>query len=238
MSGYIIVTGGGHLEDAVLLQLVDSLASGAEARLHLTQCADCAQRYSALENAARVLRASLPDVPAPRIDRQSTQRRPAWAMSMPLAIAASIVVLASVAAAAPPVRRWIVRQLAPAPVIDAAALSAPPSPTSIRRASLIASFTPTDSVLIVRIDRAQSSGSLRLISVSDAKVSGQAEGNTEGEELVMMPTGIRVSNRANSIADYKISVPASIRSIHVTTADKPTAVVLNDGHLDRRIPLR
>src|SRR5690349_11952819 len=238
MSGYIIATGGGHLEDALLMQMLDGDVSRSEAREHLADCADCTERYTALEKASRVLHASLPDVPMPHMDFQSVKRRRVWVIPVPIAIAASIVVLASAAAATPPVRQWIMQRFSPtrAPGVDP--LPTPTTPPPVQRASVIASFTPTDSVLTIRIERTQSVGALRLLTVAGEKVSAQAEGRTDGEQLLVMPTGIRVTNTAASVADYRISVPSSIRSIHVTVAGKETAVVVNDGRLDRRIPLR
>lgn len=239
MTGYTIATGGGHLEDAVLMQLLDADGDpAAGAREHLTSCTDCSQRYSTLQKAAGVLRASLPDVPMPRIDLPSIERRRAWVIPVPIAIAASIVAIATAAAATPVVRHWIMQHLTPdpAPIVE-------PTPTTtttpeVRRASVVASFTPTDSILSIRIERTQASGVLRLLTVAGEKVTAQAEGRTNAEELLVMPSGIRVTNAAGSVADYRVGIPASIKSVRISIAGKETAVVVNDDRLDRRIPLR
>jgi hypothetical protein len=238
MSGYIIVTGGGHLADAALLQVLDGDASPADARQHLTECADCSRRYSALRIASTVLRASLPDVPMPRLDFDPARRR-AWVIPIPLAIAASIVVLASAAAATPPVRHWIMQRLSPSPAAPATNQTGATIPTpDVRRASVVASFVPADSVLTIRIERPQPSGVLRLVVATSDKVSAQVEGGTDTEEFLVMPSGIRVTNAATSVADYRVRVPASIRSIRITIGDKDAILVANDGRLDRGIPVR
>jgi hypothetical protein len=237
-SGYVIATGGGHLADEVLMQILDGDPSpSTDARAHLEVCAHCARRFSALESAAHVLRVSLVDVPMPRIELRARRRRP-WMMPIPIAAAATIVVLASAAAATPPIRNWIMHRLSPPPSpIVGPAHGTTAAPRSAR-AGVIASFMPTDTILAVRIDRAQSSGSLQLIAAAGDKVSAEAVGRTDADELLVMPTGIRVTNSASSVTDYRVSVPLSVRLIRISIAGKETAVVVNDGRLDRRIRLR
>jgi hypothetical protein len=238
MIGQEIASGGGHLEDGVLMQLVDGdAAAPAGAREHLAGCAGCANRVSALERAAGVLRASLPDVPMPRMALPVVKRRQ-WVIPIPVAIAATVVALASAAAATPSIRRWVADRLSPAASRGSMVGPTISPPLDARRATVTASFIPTDSVLTIRVARAQTSGAIHLVANTGEKVSAQAVGNIGTEELVVSPTGIGLTNTATSVADYRIAVPASVRSIRLTIAGKEAAVVMNDGHLDRRIPLR
>jgi hypothetical protein len=237
MSGYL-VSMGEHLSDGALMELVDGASSPAS-REHLIVCDECNARMIGLEKAAALLRASLPDVLMPNLGlhQERSKRRATWVIPIPLAIAASVLLLVSAAAATPAVRNWIAHRFAPA---DPHAVSSPSKVTTARppAVGIVASFVPTDSVLAINIQWPQLSGAVQLVGSSGEKVSAQAVGHIGEEELIVMPAAIQVLNGATSIADYRIIVPASVRTIRVIIAGKETTVVVNDGRLDRRIPLR
>lgn len=235
MSGYMIPVGGRHLGDETLLQLLDGAHASSDARAHLSGCGDCSSRFAALEKASALLRASLPDVPMPRIDLRAVRRRRPWIISLPVAAAASFVLLASAAAATPPIRRWILRQVSgDAP----AAVESPPrvaTPTA-RSAGVVASFAPADT-LFIRVDRRQADGAILLDVAPGDRVSAQTIGGTT-EEMIVLPGQLRIANGAASTGDYRITVPPSVRVVHVLIGGDEAAVIRNETGLHRRIELR
>ena len=235
MSGFVIPVGGGHLADELLMQLLDGTSAPAEARDHLSGCQDCSTRYTALENASALLRASLPDVPMPRLDLRAARRRRPWVISVPMAAAATFVLLASAAAATPPLRHWILRQVSPdpAPVVESQ-----PVPVATRAAGVIASFAPSDTTLVIRVDRSQSSGFLEIDAAAGDRVSAQAIGGGATEEMIVLPGQLRIANGRASTADYRITVPLSVRALRVLIDGDDFVVIRTDSILHRRIDLR
>jgi hypothetical protein len=240
MSGYQIVTGG-HLDDGLLLQLIDQEPGmPADARAHLGACDECASRLSKLRGAGAMLRAALPDIAMPDIALARPKlRRAAWLMPVPLAAAATLVVLASAAAAAPPVRAWIMRHLTAEPPIAPA--TAPPSPApepATRSPGIIASFAPTDTALIIRFDRRQARGTLELTVAGADRISAQAIDGASAEELFVLPGELRVANATTSLASYRVTVPTSVRVIRVLIGTTEAATLRVTSGLERRIDLR
>lgn len=237
MSGFVIAVGDGHLADELLIQLLDGMQSSAEARDHLSGCRHCSSRYETLERASSLLHASLPDVPMPRIDWRASRRRRPWVISVPVAIAATLVVLASAAAATPPIRHWILRQVSGYPAPRAPETVTNPAPSTSQAAGVIASFAPTDSTLVIRFDRTQSRGSIVIEAALGNRVSAQAVGGAP-EEMIVLPGQLRIANTGASTADYRLTVPLSVRVLRVVVGGDEVAVIRTEPRLHRRIDLR
>ena len=234
-----VFANAGHLSDGTLVEIMDSESpSISGARTHLSECSDCTERFSILKRAAEQLALSLPDAPDRPLRLPRIERRRAWLISFPAAAAATIVILASVAAAMPGIRGWVIARVAP----SAAAVQKPPTASSgtpaQTAAGIVVSFAPTDTVLMIRVVRAQEKGEVHLLGVGGSKASAQTVGDAAAVELVVLPSTIHVMNGAGSTAEYRITVPAIVRTVRVLIGEKETAVVVNDGRLDRRIPLR
>ena len=236
MSGFVITIGDGHLADELLLQLLDGMLSPTEAHDHLSGCRECSSRYEALERASVLLRSSLPDVPMPRIDWRAGHRRPRWVISVPMAVAATLVVLASAAAATPPIRHWILRQVSGEPAPAVREIPANPVPSPAQATGVIASFAPTDSTLVVRFDRSQPRGSIEIEAAPGNRVSAQAVGGAS-EEMIVLPGQLRIANTEASTADYRITVPLSVRVLRVVVGGDEVAVIRTEPKLHRRIDL-
>jgi hypothetical protein len=73
---------------------------------------------------------------------------------------------------------------------------------------LVVSFTPEPGPFTITFDARPASGTLRLTADSGARAAATVTG-AAGEELVVLPAGLRVRNRAASTADYRVTVPAS-----------------------------
>jgi hypothetical protein len=238
MSGYSITSGGGHLDDAIIMQLLDrEPGSPAGAPEHLESCAACADRMGVLRRAAEALSAGLPDVAMPPLSLVAPRRR-AWLLSFPMVAAASLVVLASAAAATPPVREWVLRQFAPDAPVTPPPTTTPATTPATSGAGIVASFAPTDTMFVIRVDRRQAVGAVELSVTAGDRISAQAFGGTAAEELVVLPGQLRVVNTAASVADYRVQVPASVRIVRVFIGDREVAVVRVSADLHRRLDLR
>ena len=238
MTGYMITTGDGHLADAVLMQLLDGEElSPAGARDHLLACDSCSERLGLLRKAGDLLHGSLLDVAMPDIAlRHDGQRRRPWVISFPMAAAATFLIIASAAAATPAVREWILRGISRS-TPPATTPSAPPDATAPIATGVIASFAPTDTVLLIRVERRQRQGGLELDASASDRVSAQAIGGG-AEELVVLPGELRIANTATSSADYRIRIPASVRVVRVVVGGQQVAVVRSSAEMHRRVELR
>ena len=123
------------------------------------------------------------------------------------------------------------------PTAAPATVTPPVTATPSRDAGLVASFAPGDTTLVIRVDRRQRTGTLTLAAAPGDRVSAQTTNGSNGEELFVTPTQIRIANDVGSVADYRITLPASVRVIRVLIAGVEVTV-RNDANLDRRLLLR
>jgi hypothetical protein len=212
-----------HVSDGVLLALIDDERDPevAAARRHVDVCADCSRRRTLLAEDAAHVRAAIAAVPVPSRPAREAPRRlrrvPMWQRPFVRAIAASIV-LAAVAVAGP-VRRWVE---ATRPERDHAARSTAtptPTPASERRGAAIR-FSVATSELVVRFDSVPAAGTLTLERSEQNDVSAYAEpgGVAKDDELLILPSELRVRNRSDSRANYRVVVPPNVVRVNVVVA--------------------
>jgi hypothetical protein len=102
----------------------------------------------------------------------------------------------------------------------------------------VASFVPTDTALVIRFNQRQSRGALLLKVADSDRISAQAVGGTAAEEMVVLPGQLRVVNTSSSVADYRVTVPTSVRAVRVMIGDSEIVVLRTTSGLERRIGLR
>jgi hypothetical protein len=170
----------------------------------------------------------------PQLQLQAS-RRARW--SYPALAAASLVIVASVAAATP-VATWIMHRLSPP---SAEPVPAPPAAPSVRvpdaAGGMVTSFRPTDSVLIIRVAQRQVNGSVHLIAATSDRISAQSS-VADAAELIVLPGELQIANAAGSAAEYRIAVPSGVRTIRLFVAGREAATVSYADSLDRRLSLR
>jgi hypothetical protein len=249
-----------HATDGDLVRLLDTETTPADAELlaHVGECAECSARLARLrlrsERVSAALRAAdLPLVDAARVRppfdrvgvaRLRASRRPARLWMRPaMRAAAALLLLAGVAAASPTARAWILDRVArlrgstaPAP----APRAAPRSGQAPRGAigAIVWFEPPAGSELVVRFDERPAAGSLELARGTDDRAAAQVIARAGSEVLVVLPSELRVRNSRASTADYRVTVPASVRRIrlHVGSGDAPTRVV-DVREAPRAVPL-
>jgi hypothetical protein len=132
--------------------------------------------------------------------------------------AAAALVLVSAGLTVEPVRAWLVEgasriadMLVPqeAPTQTSAPVAEPVLPSTV-------SFLPGDgAVFVIDIEVAQETGVLHVEVAPDRRQVTASVVNGNGEALVVLPDGLRITNREGSTADYRISVPADLGPVQV-----------------------
>jgi hypothetical protein len=240
MNGYAIIAGrGSHLTDGALAAVMDGETDVADTALtHLSSCAECAERLDQLRIASSRFAAWLQPVAGAPPER--APRTPARRMvSYPAAAAAVFLVVASAAAATTPVREWIAQRLsggveppATIPASSGRKIESPPAK------GMVMSFSPAGSLLTLRFDERQARGEVQLVATTGDRVSAQIADRASGEELFVLPAELRIANLAQSTADYRISVPPSVRVIQLIIGKRDAVLVPVDSGSRLRIPLR
>jgi hypothetical protein len=240
-----------HASDADLIRLLDTETTTEDAGLgaHVTDCAECTTRLTELrrrsDRLSALLRATdVPPVDAERIRppfdqlgvaRMRARRRAARLWMRPgVRAAAGLVLLAGVAAASPAARTWVLERVARLRTAPAPAPVAGPPTSQAPRTSVGATVffaPPPGGELAVRFDERQAVGSLELMSGDDDRASAQVTARAGTEALLVLPGELRVRNGRASTADYRLTLPASVRRvrIHVGPGASPVVVDLPPG---------
>lgn len=247
-----------HLSDGELVRLMDGQAEPGErewGRDHLAACAACDRRFRVLRRRSGAISALLAEadveVPAtlrdagPRVARMAAasaarHRRVAW---MRAASIAALVVAAGVLAG--PARAWVTNWVAEVwPGIlagrrqPAAEAGAPPEPVEV---GARVRFRPIGAELSIELASAQDAGRLELRVGADPTTLVEVLGDGAEAELLVLPGGVRVLNSPGESASYRVTVPATVRTVRIFVRDSTVAIVPIDANgasrtLDLRLP--
>ena len=198
----------GHLSDGELVRYIDGVCDAAEARGvedHMESCSGCRSRlertrvrfgrlsealaladFPGADGSAAGVGVEFPDrKPASAGRRVSATHAASWRPST-RRIAASIAVLLGAGLAFSPVRAWVGQGLTR--ILPASAPVDAPLPD---RFSVVL-FAPQGLVFTIEVTTPQAVGELVLEVTSDTRVSSRIEGGSGREELVVLPSGLRV----------------------------------------------
>ena len=223
-----------HPEEGALVRLVDGQASDAERVqlvAHVAQCSQCEREWRAIAGRSRALVELLERTDhGPRMFALKDPGRPSRTprRSWPAAAAAVLLVFGVVAFSASPVRAWIIKRWAdvrrvigvPAHSCNVRAVV----PTHQQTGGGV-SFTPVSDVLIVRVATRQAGGSLLLEATKDFRVSAEVDAARSGEELLVLPGELRITNAAESRASYHMTVPTRLKQVIVSIDGESSTVV-------------
>jgi anti-sigma factor RsiW len=242
-----VQSGNPHVDDGDLIRYVDGELTAGESchvDVHLATCSACASRLDALQQQASrfselvsqveiapvsdIRRArSLAEVEraASRRSRPHFQQRAAWVRA-----AAAILVAFSTVVGVSPLRAWVIERwhdlvdhLRPAGSIAPVAVSEDDAEPSV------VSFVPAAQTFELRIEGAQKTGVVQLRAGDNALASAQVVGATGNESLIILPSGVRITNDLRSSASYMITVPASVRLVVVHVGETEPIIVPVDG---------
>jgi len=141
---------------------------------------------------------------------------------IPLSAAAAILlVVGAIAAAAPPVRAWIrARWVELRGATSQQRGSAPPIPQNARPTSV--RFVPRDASFTIELTGPQSGGVLTVDVSEDTIATAVLSGRSgEGEELVVLPMGLKIVNHTSTVASYIVRLPRTITEVTVHVGSGP-----------------
>ncbi len=250
-----------HLDDSALVRLIDGEAAddqraGVEA--HLAACPVCAARLGSLRRRSVNLGVLLargdfavpapPSAPAAPVDelaarREARRTAPVSRAWLRAAAVAALVIGAGLFSS--PVRAWFRDLLggagSGAPV---AARRAPaPAPAPVAESPSTGArihFTPQGEELAVEIAHSQAGGALVLSTTTSSTATAEVRATIGAlADLLVLPTGLRIANSGRSVAEYHLTVPATVRRVRVRIGAAP-AIIIPAAELarGRRIELR
>jgi hypothetical protein len=229
---------GPHIDDGDLIRLLDGECSheeGAHLRAHIDACPECRDTADSLKRASDMFSASMLelDIRAPAkpkrevsLGRQFTgEKRTFSILSSRVLRMAAVLALMVLAFTATPARAWLVQGWAalrslvvsevaelPETATAAATEDTPVEPSSILR------FTPRGSEFRLEFTEYQAGGSLVLLIDSTESASAGVLGEQSGEELILLPNGLRVRNTSSSMSSYEVLLPLSLSTVSVSVA--------------------
>jgi hypothetical protein len=246
-----------HLDDGVLVRLIDGEAADGErvgVEAHLAACPVCAARLGSLRRRSvnlGVLLArgdfAVPAAPSAPVDELAARREARRAAPRSWLRAAAVAALVIVGAGlfSSPVRAWfrdilggggasVATRPAPAPAPTPNA-SSPSSGARVR-------FMPQGEEMGVEIAHPQAGSALVLERASSSTATAEVRAPVGAlGDLLVLPTGLRIANRANSpsAAEYHVAVPITVQRVRVRIGTAPSITVsATDLARGRRIELR
>lgn len=241
-----------HLDDGAIVRFLDGEAaaderSGVEA--HLAACPVCADRLAALRRRSLNLGILLsrgdfavPPLPAAPVDELAARRTARRAPMRPwLQAAAVAMLLVSAGLFAAPVRGWVRGLLGGAAPVAERPPTPPPAPTAgAPLAGARIQFTPQGAELSVEVSHPQAGGALLLEAGTGTTASAEvrALAGTAPAELLVLPSALRIANDPASVAEYRVTIPPSVRRVRVRIGSAaPTVVESAELAGGRRIEL-
>jgi hypothetical protein len=211
-----------HVDDGALIRYLDredGPPNRAGVARHLDGCDRCAIRFAQLEGTSRTLSAALwasdvpwvSDLPAMRT-RSSTR----WGMRA----AAAVLLVAGLAGVVRPVRAWIVDRAEA--LWGAVTGQTPPlqTPTPVAPApSASAAFAPTGDEFTIELTGDPAGGTLQIETVLGDTAIAIVRGGSGGEDLVVLPSGLRIVAPLASTASYEIRLPARLVLVRIAVGE-------------------
>jgi hypothetical protein len=248
-----------HLDDGALVRLIDGEAADDErgrVEAHVEACPVCAERLGSLRRRSvnlGVLLArgdfAVPAAPSAPVDelaarreaRTAAPRAPSRVWLRAAAVAALVI---GAGLFSSPVRAWF-RDLLGGPGSGASlARRAPaPAPAPVAESpstSARVHFTPEGEEMVVEIARGQARGALVLATGPSSTATAEVRAPAGAlADVLVLPTGLRISNGPTSVAEYHVAVPATVQRVRVRIGTAP-AITVPAAELarGRRIELR
>jgi len=216
-----------HVDDGALVRYLDEECDAterAEVGEHVHGCQACAARLAELGRHAGLVSLALRAADAP-----ATSRRPARRVGARAAVAAALIVV-GVAGAVRPVRAWILErtQTLWAAVTgrngdqDGAAPGVPPGSASV-------TFVPAGTEFLVEVTGPQVEGRLVIEGVPGDTATTVVMGGSGTEDVMVLPTGLRIANAATSRASYAVRLPTRLTHVVVRIGGRPERTFVPGG---------
>jgi putative zinc finger protein len=225
----------GHADDGELMRLLDGESSAEErARLehHVATCRVCAARRETLGRLGGAVTAALATGDATGLSVRGRSRPlPRAALR---AAAVLLVLTGGVAvASAQPVRAWLRERWADLRGIVMPRTGTGEAPRTELSDATTVRFVPTATVFTIELAAHQDGGVLTIEVSADSMAAARVRPGTRGEELIVLPAGLRIANRPDGKASYDVRLPRSVAEVRLRIAGAPERrlVPTPDGHL-------
>ena len=210
-----------HPADGDLVRLLDGVGRGPNderVASHVRLCPVCLPRVEVLgrrsSNFSNLLRSTATIDWLPTVPPASARKQPrgvSWRRIGYIAAASLLVI----SAAASPVRAWIAtefgRLTGRLPATSAVPVPRPPENDGV----VSVTFPQRTGVLLFWLDALPAGGSLEIRTTAASNPTAELLDRDGREELVVMPSGIRVHNDSASVARYRLTIPASTLHLRV-----------------------
>lgn len=248
-----------HPDDGELVRLLDGVGRSYDrdrVTAHVRDCRECTTRYDQLRQRSGALAALLrtsDDIDwlgvgvldrhqsvgtraMPRVPRRVVTTRPDAGARRAFAAVAALVLVAVIVAS--PLAAWVAREIR-----KSGADSRTPLTTTARHVrtptrSFSVSFQPETSEPLFWLDAVPAGGVLEVRTVAGDSPRAELIGDGSGEELVVMPNGIRIHNDSLSKAIYRLSVPSRTIRVRVQKGGRALDTVISIPPTGTRIELQ
>lgn len=237
---------GEHPTDGHLVRLLDGEADDPALQEHLEGCRECSRRYRRLREwsygVSRALAAADPVV-REELDAEgasdggdadsgaggpSSGRAGSGGSRRLAKVAAAVLLLLAGALALSPVRAWVVDRVEG--VARRLGLAEPAGPavdgTGGGTEGASVSFAPDGTELVIRLESRQQSGELEVTGTatgSDVTASVVGGRDLPIPSLAVHPSELRIRNRPDAGASYRVEVPASLERVVVRVGGRSVA---------------
>jgi len=160
----------------------------------------------------------------PSVGKKIVHETPRFRFASPQVLrAAAVLALMVLVFTATPARAWLVsgwEALKSLVVSESAGTDETvdvPEEPGVEMSSILR-FTPRGSEFRLEFTERQSGGTLVLLFDSTASASAGILGEGSGEEMILLPNGLRVRNSAGSTSSYEVQLPLSLSVVEVRVA--------------------
>ncbi len=225
-----------HIDEGDLIRLLDGECSSEESQrfgAHIDACPECRSNAESLRKASELFSNSLLelDSDAPATPKRELtfgkriKRDRAWlsVVSPRVLRAAAALALMVLVFTATPARAWLVQGwrslkslVVSDPVYQPEASDVPEDPPLDM--SSVLRFTPRGAEFRLEFTEYQTRGLLTLLIDSTTYASAGTIGQDVGEEMILLPNGLRVRNSSSSLTSYEVNLPLTLSLVEVSVA--------------------
>jgi len=227
---------GPHIDDGDLIRLLDGECSPEERErldAHIDVCPKCRSNADSLTQASELFASSLLELDSE--NRAAADRTPAVGARLArgntrfrfvpphVLRAAAVLALTVLVFSATPARAWLVQgweafmSLVASETDEPPVISEVPEDVGLEMSSILR-FTPRGSEFRLEFTDRQAGGTLVLLFDSTTSASAGILGEESGDEMILLPDGLRVRNSAGSTTSYEVQLPLTLAVVDVRVA--------------------
>jgi hypothetical protein len=227
---------GPHIDDGDLIRLLDGECSpeeGERLRVHVDACSECRNNADSLKRASELFSGSLAELDAlapakpkraPTVGLKLARSDKRFRFVSPRVLRAAAVLAAMVLVfAATPARAWLLqgwealKSLVVSETVEPPPETVAPEETGSDMSSILR-FTPRGSEFRLEFTSRPAGGTLVLLFDSSTSASAGILGEEAGDEMILLPDGLRIRNSSSSMASYEVELPLTLSVVEVSIA--------------------